>query len=60
MFAPSAEAVNKSLKNPKILEIKIPKLLVNIALNIGFFVGIALILRNFNKFLVKMNPKNKF
>ena len=37
MFAPRNDAVNKSLKNPKILEIKIPKLLVNIALNMGFF-----------------------
>ena len=37
MFAPSADAVSKSLKNPKILEINIPKLFVNIALNMGFF-----------------------
>jgi len=37
MFAPSADAVSKSLKNPKILETKIPKLLVKIALNMGFF-----------------------
>jgi hypothetical protein len=37
MFAPRADAVSKSLKNPKILEINIPKLLVKIALNIGFF-----------------------
>ena len=40
MFAPSADAVNKSLINPKILEIKMPKLFVNIALNMGFFVDI--------------------
>jgi len=37
IFAPSADAVSKSLKNPKILEISIPKLLVKIALNIGHF-----------------------
>jgi hypothetical protein len=37
IFAPSAEAVKRSLINPKILENRIPKLLVNIALNIGFF-----------------------
>ena len=54
MFAPRADAVNKSLKNPKVLEIKIPKLLVNIALNIGFFVYILLILMHFNKYLVKI------
>lgn len=35
MLAPSAEAVNISLINPKILDTKIPKLLVKIALNIG-------------------------
>ena len=39
MFAPSTDAVSKSLINPKILENKIPKLLVNIALNMGFFVA---------------------
>ena len=33
MFAPRTDAVKKSLKNPKILETKIPKLLVKIALN---------------------------
>jgi hypothetical protein len=37
IFAPRADAVKRSLKNPRILEIKIPKLLVNIALNMGFF-----------------------
>lgn len=37
IFAPRAEAVNMSRKNPKILENKIPKLLVNMALNMGFF-----------------------
>lgn len=37
MFAPSDDAVNRSLKNPKILETNIPKLLVKIALNMGFF-----------------------
>ena len=37
IFAPRADAVNMSLKNPKILETKIPKLLVKIALNMGFF-----------------------
>ena len=37
MFAPRAEAVIISRKNPKILENKIPKLLVKIALNMGFF-----------------------
>jgi hypothetical protein len=37
MLAPRADAVSKSLINPKILENKIPKLLVKIALNIGFF-----------------------
>jgi len=37
MFAPSADAVSKSLKKPKILEINIPKLFVKIALNMGFF-----------------------
>ena len=37
MFAPRTDAVSKSLINPKILENKIPKLLVNMALNIGFF-----------------------
>jgi hypothetical protein len=36
--APKTDAVSKSLKNPKILENKIPKLLVKIALNMGFFV----------------------
>lgn len=50
MFAPRADAVNKSLKNPKILETKIPKLLVNMALNIGLLI----FLQNFNKYLVKM------
>ena len=34
MFAPRADAVSKSLKNPKILEINIPKLFVKIDLNI--------------------------
>ena len=37
MFAPKTDAVNKSLINPKILENKIPKLLVKMALNMGFF-----------------------
>ena len=37
IFAPSAEAVSISLKNPKTLENKMPKLLVKIALNMGFF-----------------------
>jgi hypothetical protein len=40
MLAPRAEAVIRSRINPRILENKIPKLLVNIALNIGFFVDI--------------------
>ena len=57
MFAPSAEAVSKSRINPKILEMRIPKLFVNIALNIGFFIDILLILLHFNKDLVKINPK---
>jgi len=38
MFAPKTEAVKKSLINPKIRENKIPKLLVNMALYIGFFI----------------------
>ena len=50
IFAPSAEAVSISLKNPKTLENKMPKLLVKIALNIGFFI----FLRDFNKSLIKM------
>ena len=54
IFAPSADAVNKSLKNPKILEINIPKLFVNTALNIGFFLVFIFVLRNFNKTLVKI------
>ena len=37
MLAPSAEAVSKSLIKPKIRESRIPKLLVNMALNMGFF-----------------------
>ena len=37
MLAPSTDAVKKSRANPKILEIKIPKLFVNIALNIELF-----------------------
>jgi len=37
--APKTDAVSKSLKNPNILENKIPKLLVNMALNMGFFVS---------------------
>ena len=54
MFAPSADAVKRSLKNPKIRDIKIPKLLVKIALNMGFFRYIVYVLRNFNKCLVKI------
>ena len=57
IFAPSAEAVSKSLKNPKILEIKIPKLFVNIALNMaifGYFVFILSVLRKFNQSLIKI------
>lgn len=54
MFAPSAEAVNKSRMNPKTLESKIPELLVNIALNIGFFNNKIVDLHNFNKGLVKI------
>lgn len=54
MFAPRADAVIKSLINPKILDTKIPKLFVNIALNMGFFSGYGLNLRNFNKSLVKL------
>ena len=54
MFAPSADAVNKSLKNPKILETKMPKLFVNIALNMGFFKCLVCVLQNFNKTLVKI------
>ena len=38
IFAPRTDAVSKSLINPKILENKIPKLFVKIALNMGFFV----------------------
>lgn len=57
MFAPRADAVSKSRPNPKIREIKMPKLLVNIVLNIGLFVDIYLILRKFNKFLVKIDSK---
>ena len=37
MFAPRTDAVNKSLKNPRIRDIKIPKLFVKMALNMGFF-----------------------
>ena len=37
IFAPRADAVSKSRKNPNILDTKIPKLLVKMALNIGFF-----------------------
>lgn len=37
IFAPRTDAVKRSLKNPKTLENKIPKLLVKIDLNIGFF-----------------------
>lgn len=48
MLAPSIDAVNKSRINPRILEIKMPKLLVNIALNIGFFMDIIIFLHNFN------------
>lgn len=54
MFAPRADAVNKSLKNPKILETKIPKLLVKMALNMGFFLVCIVDLHNFNKYSVKM------
>jgi len=54
MFAPSADAVKRSRINPKTLDNKIPKLLVNIALNMGFFVDILLILLHFNKDLVKI------
>ena len=57
MLAPSADAVSKSRINPKTLENRMPKLLVNIALNIGFFVDILLVLRNFNKDLVKIYTK---
>jgi hypothetical protein len=39
MLAPSADAVSKSLINPKILENKIPKLFVKIALNIGILIA---------------------
>ena len=49
------DAVNKSLKNPKILDTKIPKLFVNIALNIGFFCWFMIFLHNFNKSLVKID-----
>jgi hypothetical protein len=37
MFAPRTDAVKKSRVNPKTLEIKMPKLFVNIALNIRLF-----------------------
>lgn len=41
MFAPRADAVKRSLKNPNIREMRIPKLLVKIALNMGFFVNLV-------------------
>ncbi|WP_459978240.1 hypothetical protein [Nautilia lithotrophica] len=36
-FAPSIEALNKSRMNPRILELKIPKKLIIIDLNISVF-----------------------
>ena len=57
MLAPSAEAVSKSLINPSMRERSMPKLLVNIALNMGLFMYILLILLHFNKLFVKIDSK---
>lgn len=39
MFAPSMDALNKSLKNPKIRELKIPKKFINIDFIINVIVS---------------------
>lgn len=54
MFAPRIDAVKRSLINPKILDTKIPKLLVKIALNMLNFAYGDILLPYFNKNLIRI------